>query len=216
MQMSLIIIGWPVTQLTYQTPWKPSPWWDLSSMVTKGDSRQERYKHRQRKVVQHWQQFVLLLCSEAHQQAQRLTEEESVMLTAGCYLTTSRGHKLIIIRVSRLTQNQQLSRYHPSSLFPWSSASAGGRSRFTQLLPPGEAPPPLSRWSCSHILNIWSFKTGLWCHHNVEREGMKKKTTFSTGTGERVSPTTSCSTVVLLLPAMSLSANQHTTRSEYR
>lgn len=88
MQMSLITIGWPVTQLTYQTPWKPSPWWDLSSMVTKGDSGQERYKHRQRKVVQHWRQFVLLLCSEAHQQAQRLTEEESVMLTAGFYPTT--------------------------------------------------------------------------------------------------------------------------------
>lgn len=109
MQMSLITIGWPVTQLTYQTPWKPSPWWDLSSMVTKGDSGQEKCIHRQRKVVQYWLQFVLLPCSKAHWKAQRQTEEESFTLTASFYRTRSRGHKLFMNWVSRLTQSQQLS-----------------------------------------------------------------------------------------------------------
>lgn len=170
MQMSLITIGWPVTQLTYQTPWKPSPWWDLSSMVTKGEADKRGINTDRGRL---FNTDGSLSCCSAQRHINRhndwLTDWGGISHADSRLLPDDTDWSLTVChRWHRI--NSSL-RYHPSSLFPWSSASAGERSRFTQLLSPGEAPPPLSRWSCSHNLNIWRMMSS-----QRGRRGWRRKT----------------------------------------
>lgn len=83
-EMNLITIGWPGTQLTYRTPWKPSPWWDLLSMVTKGEERKTEMRR-----VHCWHQLTsaALLTGTQYSHcgvSMNLTHGGPVILVGGC------------------------------------------------------------------------------------------------------------------------------------